>query len=157
MTVVRKGWFEKREKTTSPKRVSKIHFIDKRSFSTKKIFRNHPLLAGIHRGIDGALVGVIFCTALMSALALHSQYLWTRSFGRLERTRDLNERIEESITNLERYFLASPAFSEPMVPTKATDLLYLDAPVPEKTSFNFFPKLFEQLGVLTSRPAKQGY
>ena len=67
--------------------------------------RKHPLLAGFHRSIDGALAGVILCAALMSALALHSQYLWTLSFSKLEMTRDLNQRLEESIANLEKHFL----------------------------------------------------
>ncbi len=99
-----------------------------RSFTVKRIARKHPILAGFHRGIDGGLFGVIFCAALMSALALHSQYLWTRSFSRLETTRDLTHRLEESIANLERYLLLSVTMPKIMVETKSTDLLYIDSP-----------------------------
>ncbi len=131
-------------------RSNKTSFFIKDGFSNKRVFRKHPVLAGFHRGIDGALAGVIFCAALMSALALHSQYLWTLSFSRLEATRDLNQKLEESITNLESYFLASTSISKSMVATKAADLLYLDAldikkhPLKEsKINFNFVSNLFQ--------------
>ncbi|ABX08450.1 hypothetical protein [Prochlorococcus marinus] len=97
-------------------------------FSPHKISRRYPILAGFHRGIDGGLVGVLLCTALMSALALHSQYLWTISFSRLEHTRELTYKLEESIANLERYLLHSIVLPKIMVKTTSADLIYLDAP-----------------------------
>ncbi len=148
---------DKRERQTVGNRLPRSLPLGKRNFSAKKIFRTHPILAGFHRGIDGALIGAIFCAALMSALALHSQYLWTRSFARLEMTRNLNQRLEESITNLERYLLASTTFSRPMVVTKATDLLYIDSPSKRKASVNFMSNIFRQLNGLSSHPIKQGY
>ena len=69
-------------------------------FSPNKISRRYPILAAFHRGIDGGLAGVLLCTALMSALALHSQYLWTTSFSRLENTRELTHKLEESFQYL---------------------------------------------------------
>ncbi len=99
-----------------------------RSFTVKRISRKYPILAGLHRGIDGGLIGVIFCAALMSFVALHSQYLWTRSFSRLEITRDLTHRLEESIAGLERYLLASVMMPKVMVQATSSDLLYIDSP-----------------------------
>ncbi len=127
------------------------------SFKVKRISRKYPILAGLHRGIDGGLIGVIFCAALMSSVALHSQYLWTRSFSRLEITRDLNHRLEESIASLERYLLASVIMPKIMVQTKSTDLIYIDSPAKmshkklKGSSSNSFPKRYNQL------PISHGY
>ncbi len=104
-------------------------------FSTKNIKRKYPLLATFHRGIDGGLIGVLLCTATVSALALHSQYLWTLSYSRLEVTRNLTHRLEESIANFERYLLKSITLPKTMVETKSSDLLYLDYP-PKTNRFN---------------------
>ena len=141
--------------TPAPKHLSKR--FDKNSFSAKNIFRKHRLLSGFHRSLDGALLGVIVCAALMSALALHSQYLWTLSFSRLEMIRDLNQRLEESSTNLERYFLDNIVLSKHMVQTKATDLLYIDALDNKKNSREYISKLFMGLNRFTSYPIRHGY
>ncbi len=157
MTVVRETKFKKRERVILTNPPLKHFFLEKGNFSTKKIFRKHPILAGFHRGIDGALIGAIFCASLMSALALHSQYLWTRSFARLEMTRDLNQRLEESITNLERYFIASTTLSESMVVTKAQDLLYIESPVKAKAPTNYMSRSLTKMSGILSHPIKQGY
>ena len=124
---------------------------------SKKIFRKHPFLAGLHRGIDGALLGVIFCAALMSALALHSQYLWSLSFSRLEATRALNQRLEESITNLESYFLASTSIPQSMVPTKSSDLLSIDSVKAKNFSSKEIEINFSSLYSLLHSPITHGY
>ena len=98
------------------------------SFSQKKVSRQFPVLAGFHRAADGALIGILFAVALMSAFALHWQHLWTVAFTRLESTRDLNHRVTDSTAMLERHLLENTRLNLSMVPTKTEDLVYLERP-----------------------------
>ena len=94
-------------------------------FSSKQVQRKFPIQAALHIALDGALVGIVITVAIMSSVALHSQYLWTKSFTKLEKTRDLNRRILESTSILEGYLLKNQKLSRYLVPTKAEDLLLL--------------------------------
>ncbi len=102
-------------------------------FSSKQVQRKFPIQAALHIVLDGALVGILITVAIMSSVALHSQYLWTKSFTKLETTRDLNRRILESTSILESYLLKNQKLSRNLVPTKAEDLIYVDRPKPEET------------------------
>ncbi len=113
-----------------PKRTLSIF---KNSFASPSILRKHPFLASLHRGVDGALVGVIVFGTVMTSLALHSQHLWTQNFSRLQLTRDLNNRLEVSTAILERYFIKTSSSSRGMVVTKSSDLLYVDRPQRRQT------------------------
>ena len=127
-------------------------------FSSKQVKRKFPIQAALHIALDGALVGVLITVAIMSSVALHSQYLWTKSFTKLETTRDLNRRILESTSILESYLLRNQNLSRYFVPTKAEDLLYVDRPSPENTKSivkeTFKRKLLERI---SSFPVKSGY
>ena len=94
----------------------------------------------------------------MSSVALHSQYLWTKSFTKLESTRDLNRRLLESTSIIEGYLLKNQKLSRHLVPTKAEDLLYVDRPKQEETKKlseqTFKSRLFERI---SSSPVKSGY
>ena len=94
----------------------------------------------------------------MSSVALHSQYLWTKSFTKLENTRDLNRRILESTSILESYLLKNQKLSRNLVPTKAEDLIYVDRPKPEETK-KLFDVTFKSrfLEKISSFPTKSGY
>ena len=94
----------------------------------------------------------------MSSVALHSQYLWTKSFTKLETTRDLNRRILESTSILESYLLKNKNLSRDLVPTKAGDLIYVDLPKSEDTK-RLFDKTFKSriLEKVSSVPLKSGY
>ena len=95
---------------------------------------------------------------MMSAVALHSQYLWTKSFTKLETTRDLNRRILESTSILESYLLKNQNLSRYLVPTKAEDLIYVERPKPEETRKLFDMTLKSRfLERLSSFPIKSGY
>ncbi len=102
-------------------------------FVRSNILRKYPVVASFHRGIDGALVGVIVSGAFMTSLALHSQHLWTLNFSRLQLTRDLIHRLEESTSILETYFIKSASSPSSMIATKSNDLLYIDRPQRRKT------------------------
>ena len=94
----------------------------------------------------------------MSSVALHSQYLWTKSFTKLETTRDLNRRTLESTSILESYLLKNQKLSRNLVPTKAEDLIYVDRPKPEETKKSFDVTLKSRfLEKISSFPFKSGY
>ena len=127
-------------------------------FSSKQVQRKFPIQAAFHIALDGALIGILTTVAIVSSIALHSQYLWTKSFTKLESTRDLNRRILESTSIIEGYLLKNQKLSRYLVPTKAEDLVYVDRPKPEETK-----KLFDQtfksrlLERISSFPIKSGY
>ncbi len=127
-------------------------------FSSKKVQRNFPVQSALHTLIDGALLGILSIVAIMSSVALHSQYLWTKSFTRLEKTRDLNRRMLESTSVMESYLLKNQKLSRNLVPTKADDLIYVDRPTPKNNGSlvkeSSQKKLFE---IITSFPIKSGY
>jgi len=127
-------------------------------FSSKQVQRKFPINAALHIVLDGALIGILATVAIMSSVALHSQYLWTKSFTKLETTRDLNRRILESTSILESYLLKNQKLSRYLVPTKAEDLLYVDRPKPEETKklfdVTFKSKILEKI---SSFPIKSGY
>ena len=126
--------------------------------SSKQVQQKFPIQAALHIVLDGALVGILTTVAIMSSVALHSQYLWTKSFTKLETTRDLNRRILESTSILEGYLLKNQKLSRYLVPTKAEDLLYVDRPKPEQTKKlsgqTFKSRLLERI---SSFPVKSGY
>ena len=127
-------------------------------FSSKQVQRKFPIQAAFHIALDGALIGILMTVAIMSSVALHSQYLWTKSFTKLETTRDLNRRILESTSILESYLLKNQKLSRYLVPTKAEDLIYVKRPEPEETKklfdMTFKSRLIERI---SSFPIKSGY
>ena len=127
-------------------------------FSSKNVQRRFPIQAALHIILDGALLGILTTVAIMSSVALHSQYLWTKSFTKLETSRDLNRRILESTSILESYLLKNQKLSRNLVPTKADDLIYVDRPTPQNNGSlvkeSSQKKLFE---IITSFPIKSGY
>ncbi len=128
------------------------------NFSSKQFQRKFPIHAALHIVLDGALVGILTIVTIISSVALHSQYLWTKSFTKLETTRDLNRRILESTSILESYLLKNQKLSRYLVPTKAEDLIYVDRPKQEETKklfeMTFKGKLLERI---SSLPIKSGY
>ena len=127
-------------------------------FSSKQVQRKFPIQAALHIVLDGALVGILITVAIISSVALHSQYLWTKSFTKLETTRDLNRRTLESTSILESYLLKNQKLSRNLVPTKAEDLIYVDRPKPEETKKSFDVTLKSRfLEKISSFTVKSGY
>ena len=127
-------------------------------FSSKQFQKEFPIQAALHIALDGALVGGLITVAIMSSVALHSQYLWSKSFTKLEKTRDLNRRILESTSILEGYLLKNQKLSHYLVPTKAEDLIYLDSPS-SQNSRSLVKKRFKRrlIEKISSFPVKSGY
>ena len=127
-------------------------------FSSRYVNRKFPIQAALHVALDGALVGVLILVVIMSSVALHSQYLWTNSFTKLEIIRDLNLRILESTSILESYLLKNQKLSRSLVSTKAEDLRYVDRPTSQniRSSFRdtFKGRLLKKIASL---PIKSGY
>ena len=127
-------------------------------FSSKQVQRKFPIQAAFHIALDGALIGILTTVAIVSSIALHSQYLWTKSFTKLETVRDLNRRILESTSILEGYLFKNQKLARYLIPTKAEDLIYVDRPKLEENK-----KLFDQtvksrfLERISSLPIKSGY
>ena len=127
-------------------------------FSSKQVQRKFPIQAALHIVLDGALVGILTTVAIMSSVALHSQYLWTKSFTKLETTRDLNRRILESTSILEAYLLKNQHLSRYLIPAKAKDLIYVERPKSEETQKLFDMTLKSRLlERISSFPVKSGY
>ncbi len=138
----------RKQRTAYPSRDSaKASYLDpftliQNSFSSKKVFRKFPVLAGLHKATDGALVGVLITVALMSGLTLHWQHLWTVAYTRLGNTRDLSHRLRESTARIERHYLKNATLPMRMVPTKAANILYLERP---NSSSGYFSKIYSSL------------
>ena len=127
-------------------------------FSSKQVQRKFPIQAALHIVLDGALIGGLATVAIMSSVALHSQYLWTKSFTKLQSTRDLNRRILESTSILEGYLLKNQNLSRNLRPTKAEDLIYVDRPNSQNIrSYVVEPFKKRLLDKISSIPIKSGY
>ncbi len=135
----------------------KVLSLFRSPFSRSNILRKYPLVSSFHRGIDGALIGVIISGICMTSLTLHSQHLWTVNFSRLQLTRDLIHRLEESTSILETYFINSASSPELMVETKSDDLLYVDRPVRRHSTINDFFLTVKDYLEPAFYPAKHGY
>ncbi len=125
--------------------------------STNKVARQSPLLGGLHRAVDGGLIGVLIVVSLMSGLSLHWQHLWTIAFTRLEVTKNLEHKLTDSTALLERHLLQKAILPESFVPTKVSNLFYLKKP----THFKFYNndnswKIILMKG-LASKPVNHGY
>jgi len=98
------------------------------SFSPRKVARQYPVLAGLHRATDGALWGVLVAVLMMSALSLHWRHLWTVAYTQLEMTRELTHKLKSSTAMLEQHLLKRARFPLSMVRTDAAKVHYLDNP-----------------------------
>lgn len=91
--------------------------------------RQAPWLAGLHRLADGTLLGLGVAMLGLSALTLHWQNQWGRSYRLLEATQTLEHRLQESSAVLEQHHLGAVRKPGLFVPTSSHQLIHL-APVP---------------------------
>lgn len=102
------------------------------SLSARKVVRQAPWLAGLHRITDGALVGLGVSMLGLSALTLHWQNQWGSSYRALESTQVLEHRLQESAALLEQHHLGAVRKPGWLVPTSSDQLVHLP-PLPPKT------------------------
>ena len=98
------------------------------SLSSARIARRSPVVGGLHRLADGALLGVFASVAVLAGLTLHWQHRWTQSFQRFEATKQLSHRLMESTALLEQHWLERTTRPSQFVPTKVTNLIHLERP-----------------------------
>jgi hypothetical protein len=98
------------------------------SLSARKVEKQSPLLAGLHRITTGALAGLGLTMLGLSALTVHGQNQWARSYASLEEARVLEHRLQESAALLERHHLNVLRRPGLVVPTSSERLIHLPAP-----------------------------
>jgi hypothetical protein len=98
------------------------------SLSPRRIERQAPWLAGLHRAADGTLAGLGLCMVTLSALTLHWQNQWASSYQKLEEAQLLGHRLQEAAALLEQHHLAAVRKPGWLVPTSSEKLIYLPAP-----------------------------
>ncbi len=104
------------------------------SLSARRVERQAPWLAGLHRVADGALAGLGLAVLGLSGLTLHWQGQWTQAYQRLETAQRLEHRLQESAALLEQHHLGMARRPGRLVPTSAEKLVYLPAPVAHRQS-----------------------
>jgi len=122
------------------------------SLSARRVERQSPLLANLHRGADGVLVGLGLAMLGLSALTLHWQNQWSQSYGQLESDQVLEHRLLESSALLEQQFMGAAHRPGLLEPTSSDKLFYLPAPV--ATASHPGPDL---LARVTARTIPAGY
>lgn len=125
------------------------------SLSARRVARQSPLLAGLHRAADGSLIGVFAAVLVLSGLTLHWQHRWTLAFRQLEMTREMAHRLTESTAMLERHLLERSSGPRQMVPTTVANLVYLDRP--SANSAEPPADHLAMLGSLMDQPIRHGY
>ncbi len=98
------------------------------SLSARKVERSAPWLASLHRVADGSLLGLGLAVVGLSALTLHWQSQWTRSYQNLESSQLLEHRLQESTAVLEQHHLGVAHKPGRLVPTSSEKLIYVPAP-----------------------------
>ncbi|WP_259701300.1 MULTISPECIES: hypothetical protein [Synechococcales] len=96
--------------------------------SARKVARQAPVLAGLHRMADGLLLALGGTMVGLAALTLHWQSAWTESYQRLEAAQLLEHRFQESSAVLEHHHLAMAKRPGQLVPTNIQKLIYLPSP-----------------------------
>ena len=127
------------------------------SFSPRKVARQFPVLAGVHRATDGALLGVLIAVLMMTTLSLHWRHLWTVAYTQLETTRDLTQKLNYSTAMLEQHLLKRTSLPLSMVRTNAEKLHYLDNPDILSSPDNSALGKDSLLKRLVSYPVNYGY
>ena len=122
------------------------------SLSARRVERTSPMLAVLHRGADGILIGIGLTMLGLSALTLHWQNQWSQSYGQLEADQVLEHRLMESAALLERQYLGAAHRPGLLEPTSSDKLLYLPQPVIANSA-----PASDLLARVVSRPIPPGY
>jgi len=104
------------------------------SLSARRMDRQAPWLANLHRIGDGALAGLGLAVVGLSALTLHWQGQWTHRFEELEAAQRLEHRLQESAAVLEQHHLGMVGRPRLLEATSSEKLVYVKAPQLQATS-----------------------
>jgi hypothetical protein len=98
------------------------------SLTARPVERQSPLLAGLHRVTSGALFGLGLSTLALCGLTVYWQNQWASSFERLEASKSLEHRLQQSAAVLEQHHLGVAGRPGLLVPTSSEQLIHLAAP-----------------------------
>jgi len=98
------------------------------ALSARRVERQAPWLAHLHRLSTGALAGIGLSMLSLSALTLHWQNEWARSFYELGAAKSLEHRMQESAALLEQHHLGVVRRPGQLVPTSSENLIHLSEP-----------------------------
>ena len=107
------------------------------SLSARRIDRQSPWLASLHRISDGSLAGLGLAVVGLSALTLHWQGQWTQNFQKLEAAQRLEHRLQESAALLEQHHLAMTRKPTLLQPTSSEKLIYVNPPARVESGVSF--------------------
>ena len=107
------------------------------SLSARRIDRQSPWLASLHRISDGTLAGLGLAVVGLSALTLHWQGQWTQNFQKLEAAQRLEHRLQESAALLEQHHLTMTRKPTLLQPTSSEKLIYVNTPARVATGVSF--------------------
>ncbi len=102
------------------------------SLSARKIERQAPWLAHLHRISGGILAGLGLSMLSLSALTIHWQNEWARSFAELEASKTLEHRMQEASAVLEQHHLSVVRRPGVLEPTSSERLIHLPEPKVER-------------------------
>lgn len=98
------------------------------SLSGRKVERQSPVLASLHRISTGALIGLGASLVGLSALALHWQNQWAKNYAQLESAKVLEHRLHESAAVLEQHHIGAMRRPGQLLPTSSENLIHLPEP-----------------------------
>lgn len=98
------------------------------SLSGRRVERQSPLLASLHRISTGALIGLGASLIGLSGLALHWQNQWAKNYAQLEAAKVLEHRLTESASVLEQHHIGSMRRPGQLLPTSSENLIHLPEP-----------------------------
>jgi hypothetical protein len=122
------------------------------SLSARKVERQAPWLANLHRITTGAITGISLAMVGLSGLTLYWQNEWARSYAELQASKELEHRMQESSALLEQHHMVASRQPGQLVPTSSEKLIHL--PEPKANSDSRSSGL---LSVLRSRQIPAGY
>lgn len=128
---------------SSPLGERSLHLIQG-SLSGRRVERQSPLLATLHRMSTGALIGLGASLVGLSALALHWQNQWAQSYAQLEAAKVLEHRLNESSSVLEQHHIGAMRRPGQLLPTSSENLIHL--PEPAQATPRRTPPLLAGLG-----------
>lgn len=116
------------------------------SLSARRVQRQAPWLVRLHRVADGALVATGVAALGLTALTLHWQGRWSSDYRDLQDAQQLEHRVMESRSSLEKHYLSTAARPGKLVPTQSKDLIFLPSPPTSvKRENNGRPLQFESI------------
>lgn len=115
-------------KTSVPRLTDRPLRLIHRSLSGRKVDRQSPLLASLHKVSTGALAGLGLSLVGLSALTLHWQNQWAKSYAQLEAAKVLEHRLHESAAVVEQHHLSSMRRPGQLLPTSSENLIHLPEP-----------------------------